>query len=232
MDDYNVSPFNRVPAVVLIIAAAIMGVELVLTAANFGMIGGADGVGWRLRAFQNWSFISEIWNSMLVNRRFPAEDVARLFTYPFIHARFFDAAFATALFIALGKGVSDNLTPWAVVIIFVTSSVCGAIAYGSLVETRVPLSSAFTVNFGLIGAITYIRMLDLKSAGKSQIMAFRLIGMFMVLRLVWGILSMVRGTQQDMQWISELTGFAVGFLATALLEPTGWPKLIALLRRR
>ena len=228
MDDYNVSPFNRVPAVVLMIAAAMVGVELFLSFQTMT----ASGNGMRLITYQKWSFIPEIWQQMLLNRNFQTDDLVRLITYPFIHARLFDALFAAALFVALGKGVSDSLSPWAVIVIFVAAAVSGAIAYGMLIDTRAPLASAFTVNFGLIGSITYVRMLKLREAGDKQILAFRLIGMFMLIRLIWGIYMMLTGGQQDMQWVAELTAFAISFVVTGLLEPKGWPALIALLRRR
>ncbi|MEO8531172.1 MAG: rhomboid family intramembrane serine protease [Deltaproteobacteria bacterium] len=228
MDDYNVSPFNRVPAVILLIAAAIIGIELYVTFKSFGPAGNSV----RLIAYQKWSFVPEIWQHMIGSRDFQSDYLVRLVSYPFIHARLFDALFATALFVALGKGVADSLSPWAVVIIFLTASISGAVAYGTFADTRAPLASAFTVNFGMIGAITYVRMLNLRKAGENQILAFRLIGMFMLIRLIWGIYTMFAGSQQDMQWVAELAAFVASFIVTGLLEPKGWPGLMEALRRR
>jgi rhomboid protease GluP len=232
MDGYNESPFNRIPVVVVVLVLAVLGIELVLSAASGGLIGGPEGVGWRLRAYQTYAFSTTVWDWMIDNRQFPAEYLMQLVTYPFLHPRFFDALLAGALLLALGKGVSDALTPWAVIVIFVVSSVAGAVAYGVFVDTQVALSSAYTPCYGLIGAITYVRWLDLHAAGERQILAFKLIGMFMVFRLVWGIVNLVLGYPQDMQWVAELTGFAVGFLLTFAFEPKGWHLILAKVRSR
>ena len=232
MEDYKVSPFNRIPPVVLAIAALALGIEIVFQLGAAGLIGGASGVGLRIRAYQEWSFVAPYWQQLSAAGRFPPEDMARFVTFSFLHARAFDAFFATALFVALGKGVSDSMTPWAVPVIFIVSSAAGALAYGTFIESNVPLSSLFTVNFGLIGAITYIRALNLKDAGQNQLLALKLIGLFMVFRLVWGIVAAIMGWEQDYQWVSELTGFFVGLLLCFIFEPRGRTVLIEIIRRR
>jgi membrane associated rhomboid family serine protease len=232
MDGYRESPFNRIPALVLVLVLAVLGIELVLSAASNGLIGGPEGVGWRLRAYQDYAFSTRVWNWMIDNRQFPTEHLMRLVTYPFLHPRFFDALLAGAFLLALGKGVSDALTPWAVAVIFVGASIAGAVAYGTFVDTEVALSSAYTPCFGLVGAITYVRWLNLHTAGASQIMAFRLIGVFMLFRLVWGVVNLIMGYPQDMQWVAELTGFATGFLLTFAFEPKGWHLILAKFRSR
>ena len=50
------SPFNAIPPVILILVVAIAAIELTLSAGQAGVAGGAQGVGWRLAALNDYAF--------------------------------------------------------------------------------------------------------------------------------------------------------------------------------
>ncbi|HPD93545.1 MAG TPA: rhomboid family intramembrane serine protease, partial [Pararhodobacter sp.] len=62
--DLNAAPFNRLPWAVWLLILAVLGVEAVLSLADLGLVGGAQGIGWRIAAIQDHAFSSAIQQSM------------------------------------------------------------------------------------------------------------------------------------------------------------------------
>ena len=136
-------------------------------------------------------------------------------------------AFCAALTLALGKFASEFYGSLKVVIIYVLTSIIGAIVFGLIVDGRYPLLGGFTPVYGLIGAYTYALWLRLGQAGENQILAFRLIGVLLVLQLIFGLFF---GSGSG--WIAELSGFAAGFALAIVLAPGGWAALLHRMRQR
>jgi membrane associated rhomboid family serine protease len=213
-------PVNPLPPVVIALFAVIMGIEVMFTAGTQGLLGGPQAIGWRLGAMQGYAFSSEIFQWMLTNNRWPLEHLARFVTYPFIHANFTHALFAGVMVLALGKFVCEVFRGWAVLAVFFGASVGGALIYGLLAGSPVPLVGAFPGVYGLIGAFTYLLWLRLGQEGGPQIRAFALIAFLMGIQLVFGILF---GGSQD--WIADLAGFVLGFALSFAVSPGGFARL-------
>jgi membrane associated rhomboid family serine protease len=221
------SPFNALPAVVVVLALLIVGIEAVFQLANYGIIGGPRGVGWRVAAVEEYGFSSAVLERVLVRGDYSFDMLKRFVTYTFINGQIIQVAFCTALILALGKFTAEYYGSVKVLLIYVVTSVAGATVFGYFVESRYPLLGAFTPVYGLIGAYTYVLWLRLGRAGESQIKAFRLIGFLLMIQLVFGLIF-----GGNSQWISELTGFATGFLLSILLAPGGWNSLVIRMRER
>lgn len=221
------SPFNTLPVVVIILALAIVGVEVVFQLANAGIIGGPRGLGWRLAAIEEFGFAPAVLDRVLVSSDYSFDMLKRFVTYTFINGQIIQVAFCAALILALGKFTAEYYGSLKVLIIYVVTSVAGAIVFGLLVGDNLLLIGAFTPVYGLIGAYTYVLWLRLGSAGENQIMAFRLIGFLLAIQLVFGLIF-----GGNSQWISELTGFFTGFVLSTLLAPGGWASLVRRIRKR
>ncbi|WP_342068867.1 rhomboid family intramembrane serine protease [Yoonia algicola] len=221
------SPFNTLPAVIIALALAIVGIEVVFQLANAGIIGGPRGVGWRIAAIEEFGYSSAVLDRVLVRNEYTFDLLKRFVTYTFINGQIIQVAFCAALILALGKFTAEYYGSIKVLIIYVFTSVAGAVVFGLFVESRYPLLGAFTPVYGLIGAYTYVLWLRLGNAGENQIMAFRLIGFLLAIQLVFGLIF-----GGNSQWISELTGFVTGFLLSTLLAPGGWSSLVERLRER
>lgn len=221
------SPFNALPAVIVVLALLIVGIEVVFQLANYGIIGGPRGVGWRVAAVEEYGFSSAVLERVLVRGDYSFDMLKRFVTYTFINGQIIQVAFCTALILALGKFTAEYYGSVKVLLIYVVTSVAGATVFGYFVENRYPLLGAFTPVYGLIGAYTYVLWLRLGRAGESQIRAFRLIGFLLMLQLVFGLIF-----GGNSQWISELTGFATGFLLSIVLAPGGWNSLVRRMRER
>lgn len=224
--DHNAPPINPLPPVVVILALLIFGVELVLSAAGAGIVGGPAGTGWRLAAIEQFGFYQPIFQWMLETHAVSAEFLMRFVTYPFIHATFTHALFVLVFLLALGKLVGEVLSNWAVLVIFFGAALVGALAYGFVWETRVMLFGGYPSAYGLVGAYTFILWSGL--AGRATgLQAFALIAFLMGIQLVFGLFF---GAGKD--WVAQLAGFVTGFVLAFLVSPGGWQAVLGRLRRR
>ena len=221
------SPFNSVPAVPLLLALVIAGIELMFTAAENGWAGGAAGVGWRAGAFQDYAFAPAVLTEIFERGRGSFDLWKRFVTYPFIHYSFTHSLWACVLLLALGKFVGEIFRPVAFAILFFVTSILGAAIYGVISWQNTALVGAYPGVYGLIGAYTYLMWLTLGKMGENQLKAFQLIGILLGLLLVY---SMLFGSSPT--WIAEVAGFVVGLFIAPLLAPGGWQAFLARMRQR
>lgn len=225
--DHNAPPLNPLPPVVWLLALPIIAMELVLGAGARGLIGGPEAVGWRLAAFQEFAFSGQVFDWMLANGRFPARQMARFVTYPFIHGTFTHALFVLVFLLALGKMVGEVFRAWAVLVIFFGSAIVGALAYGLLLDDPRPLIGGYPAVYGLIGAFTFLLWVRLGATGDNQYRAFTLIGFLLSIQLLFGVLF-----GSGMDWVAEVAGFATGFGLSFVVSPGGWSRVREKLRHR
>ncbi|MCR8546681.1 rhomboid family intramembrane serine protease [Salipiger sp. P9] len=223
---HNEPPLNPMPPVVMALFIVIVGAEAVLSLGAYGFVGGPGAVGWRIDAMERFAFSAPVLQWMIQTGQFPVQHVIRLFSYPFVHGNFTHALFAGVMLLAMGKMVAEALGALRTLAIFFAATLGGALAYGLLLETRMPLIGAFPPVYGLIGAFTYLLWLRLGQMGAQQIRAFSLIGMLLFIQLVFGLIF---GGSQD--WVADLGGFATGFALALVLVPGGWTRLLGKFRR-
>ncbi len=221
------SPINALPPLIIVLTLLIVGIEAVFQLANQGIVGGPRGVGWRISAIEQYGFSSAVLDRVLINNDYSFDMLRRFVTYPFINGQLTQVAFCAALTLALGKFTAEYYGSLKVLALYLVSSICGAIVFGLIVESRVPLYGGFTPVYGLIGAYTYALWLRLGKAGENQLLAFRLIGFLLLIQLIFGLFF---GTGS--QWIAELVGFATGFILSTVLAPGGWASLLKRIRQR
>ena len=223
------SPFNVLPPVVVALTLLILAIEAMFRLADFGIVGGARGVGWRIAALEDYAFSSAVMDRILVNGDYSFDMLKRFVTYPFLYGnnQLTGVAFCAGLTLALGKFTAEYYGGLKVLFLYVATSIAGAVAFGLLVNDNFPLFGGFTPVYGLIGAYTYSLWLKLGSAGKNQLLAFRLIGFLLAIQLIFGLFF-----GGNSQWIAELSGFAAGFALSVLLAPGGWSSLITRMRQR
>ena len=222
-----VSPFNALPPLVVLLALAIVGIEAVFQLANYGIIGGPRGVGWRVAAIEQYGFSPVVLDRVLVSGDYSFEMLRRFVTYTLVNVQLTQVAFCSALILALGKFTSEYYGSVKVVILYLATSIAGAVALGLAVDSNYPLVGAFTPAYGLIGAYTYALWLRLGEAGQNQILAFRLIGFLLLIQLIFGLIF-----GGNNQWISEISGFFAGFILSTILAPGGWSSLVTRMRQR
>lgn len=227
------SPVNAIPPVVIALTAVILVMEAVLQLADFGYIGGPKGLAWRLNTINELGFSTGIWDAIVERGDYRFDRFKRFVTYPYVNAAVTQVAFCAALTLALGKFVAEFYGGFQMLVIYVVASAFGAVMFGLLAWSTFPLYGGFPPVYGLIGAYTYAIWLRLVKAGENQILAFRLIGVLLLIQLIYGVVfGFVAETPPPPTWIAELSGFAGGFGVAILLAPGGWRRMLDRMRQR
>ncbi len=223
--DHNAPPFNPMPPVVWVLFLILMGIEVVFTLGEQGIVGGARAVGWRLGAISDYGFSGVAFDWMVKNGQMPFEYVIRCFSYMFLHGSFTAAIFSGVILLAMSKLVGEVMGQLAVIILFVFSGVFGVVIFGLLAD-QAWLIGAYPSVYGLIGAYTFLLWQRVAGQGMQQLTAFRLIGFLMGIQLIFGIFFV---TGQD--WVAELAGFICGFSLSVIVMPGGIARLRAAIQR-
>lgn len=225
-DHHDPSPVNPLPPAVWLLFIALALPELIFSAGEGGLAGGAGAVGWRLNALNDYAFSNEAFDFMLANGRLLPEHLIRFVTYPFVFGSFTSALFAGVILLAMGKMVGEVLGGFAVILMFVLCGVFGALVF-ALITDEPWLVGAYPSVYGLIGTYTFLYWQRQVVSGGPQGQAFMLIGVLMGIQLIFGIFFQV-----GYAWVGELAGFVAGFALTAFVVPGGMARVLAVLRRR
>lgn len=210
--------FQTLPPLVVGLALLLAGVEAVFQLAAHGVLGGREGIGWRMAAMQGWGFSAPLFDQMVVRREFPAADLARFLSYGAMHASLVHALFAIVLLLALGKAVSERFSATATAVVMAAGMVAGALAYWAVLDGRHLLVGAYPAIYGLLGAFTW--SLWIGSKGKARLLAFRLVALLIGLQVVFGLIE-----ESGNIWVAEAGAFLVGFATAFLVAPDGSERL-------
>lgn len=225
-DPYNAPPVNPLPPVVILLFAAIVVPEALFSLGAQGILGGAEGVGWRLAAVQQYGFSGDIFDWMMQNGRWLPEHLLRFLTYAFVHNSFTGTLFAAVLMLALGKMVGETMGQVAVLVLYFGGSAFGALIYGLFLNDPAWLVGGFPAVYGLIGGYSFLMWQKLADTGQQQLRAFSLIAMLMGIQLVFGVFF-----GPTTQWVADLSGFVFGFAASVFLVPGGLARVLYHMRR-
>lgn len=236
-DPRNTPPLNPLPPVVWLLTLPMIALELVLSLADRGLIGGAGAVGWRAQALSRLAFSPDDWRQALEFGTLDGAGALRLISYPFVHGSSGHALFAVVLLLALGKFVGEVFRFWAVLAVFAAASAAGALAMAAVPGLHQAHYGAYAPVYGLIGAFTWLIWMRLAGSGMSQYRAFTMIGFLLVAQLIFGVVTTVLNIGQgllgvDWSWIADLAGFGVGFAVSSVVSPGGFSRVLARMRAR
>ncbi|MEL6953940.1 MAG: rhomboid family intramembrane serine protease [Pseudomonadota bacterium] len=224
MQDPDASPFNRLPPLVVALAVIIMGVEAMFFLGERGMIA-TDTT--RQFAIRDFGWNDAVFHWMVENGRAPLSELRRLVTYPFLHSDAVHAALVTVFVLALGKQVAEAFGQAVFAVIFMLSSVVGALVLAVLTNSNAWLIGGYPGAYGLIGAFTFLLCYGGATGPWAGRQAFSLIAILAGIGLLFSLLNGEFG-----RLIAELGGFGSGFLACYVLRPGGWRDLLNRLRQR
>ena len=218
---------NPLPPAVVALALGIFAIELVISAGVGGYFGGPSAVGWRIEAIRSFAFFNEMLAYLLETHRYASAEWLRFLTYPFVHLGFTHALMVIVFLLALGKLVGDVFGSLAVLTVFFTSALFGALVFAGLTTSAHPLVGGYPAVYGLIGTYTFLLWVRLGQMGEPQARAFGLIGVLLFIQLIFGLFF---GAGQD--WVAEIAGFLMGFAIAPALAPGGFRRLLDRLRQR
>jgi len=226
-DGYDTSPFNPVPAVVWLLVLPIAAMELVLSAGEGGLAGGAMGVGWRQDAFQRFALAPAMLRQMIDTGQWNPDFLMRFLTYGFVHLSPVQALFGGIFTLALGKFVAEVFRPWAVLAVFFGAQIVAGVVYSLVPYTQFALVGAYPAAYGLIGAFTFILSARLGAVNANRARAFGMIGFLIGIQLVF---ALIYGGTWDLA--AKIVGFATGFVMSFVVAPGGPAYLLARMRQR
>ena len=226
--DHNAPPLNPLPPIVWILALPIIAMEVVLSLAEAGLVGGGQGFAWRAQAVETFGLFPQLLQYQWETGGYPLEELHRLASYVIVHGSFTHALFAVVMLLALGKMVAEVFRWWGVVIVFLGSAIVGGAVYGLLIPgLTTQLIGAFPAVYGLIGAFTFLIWTRLAMVGANRLRAFSLIGALLFFQFVFGMLF---GAGWD--WVADVAGFVAGFLLSFVVSPGGFRRVMDQLRQR
>lgn len=158
---------NPIPPLILALFVVAMGVEVMFQLGTRGIIGGPSAVGWRQAALTDYGFQGQYARFMVETGQLQPEFLLRFVSYPFVHLSFTQALIAGVMLLALGKFVGEIMHPFAVFVLYVLSTVGGALAMWALAGTANGCSAASPV-YGLIGGFTYLLWVRLGAVGQAR----------------------------------------------------------------
>lgn len=227
---HHASPFNALPPVIVVLSLAMLAVEVVLGLADAGMIGGPQGIGWRQRAFADYSLWKPVMMPALEAGVYPLDVLWRFVTYSFINSDFTGMIFPVVILLAVGKFVGEAYSTPALFATWLLSAIGAGLVF-LLVQPRtsmVPLAGGMPATYGLIGALTFLLWQQARWQGQPPVKAFRLIGMLTGFQLL--VLAAFGGSWTYV--VAELSGFAIGFALGFVLAPGRWQALLRQIRGR
>ncbi len=225
--DHNASPLNPLPPVLIALAIVMGLIEIAFQLGTRGLIGGPQAIGWRLEAAQNFGFVDALWQQALATQTWPVDTIQRLITYPFVHQNATHAIFGIALLVAIGNFSAKVFSGTALMVVFMASSVIGAIAHGVIMNTQWALLGAYPPLYGFLGLMTWTLWIIARREGTNPWLAFRLVGILVALQVFFYFAFGGANTLA-----SEVAGFLTGFTLAPILIPGGLSTLRTKLRER
>lgn len=228
MQDHNAPPLNPLPWIVWAIALPIIALELVVSLAGGGFLGGQSGVGWRLQAIERFAFAPNELRQMIEIGAYRTDALLRLLTYPLVHLSTVHAVFVVVILLALGKMVGEVFRWWAVLLVFFGSAAVAALVFTFVLPgVNQALIGGYPAVYGLIGGFTFLLWVNLAAVGANKYRAFTMIGFLLGVQLLFGLLF-----GGGWEWVADIAGFATGFLMSFIVSPGGWSRVVAKMRQR
>lgn len=185
-----------------------VGIELVLLAADYGVLGGKQ---WRQIAYQNGAF----WAGLLHNWRpnYAAQPYTMFLSYAFLHGGPLHMLGNMLTLWLLARTILIRVGLFGFVLIYILAIVGGGAGFGVLARSASPMVGASGALFGLVGAILFWRWSDDRTSGNGHWPTFKTIAGLAILNLIlWLAMNRV------LAWETHLGGFIAGWAVAAALQ--------------
>ncbi len=189
--------------------------ELVLSAADFGIIGTAQ---WRGLAFQYGGF----WQGLLGDwqANYVAQPYVMFLSYGFLHGGIIHFSVNMFTLFSIGKLVIQQVGQGWFLVIYFGSMLGGGAGFALLSQSIQPMIGASGALFGLAGAIVAWEVRRRARAKMPMWPIFQVILFLGALNLVlWWVMH------GQLAWETHLGGFVIGWILALLIDRrSGWMK--------
>ncbi|MDB5661590.1 MAG: rhomboid family intrarane serine protease [Cypionkella sp.] len=201
---------RRGQIVLIALILACMLPEIILLAADFGLMGSPR---WRPLAYQYGAF----WAGLLHGWRpnFAAQPITMFLTHAFLHTGPLHLIGNMLALAALGQAILERHGAGRFLLVYIAAALGGGAAFGLLSYSAVPMVGASGAIFGLAGAQLVWRWQDQLAAGLRRLQSLAelcggMVGLVVINLLMWWIQGGL------VAWQTHLGGTLIGAIVAAL----------------
>lgn len=197
------------PLSVWVIIALCVVIELMLAANDHGLFGPPRG---RNLAYEVGAF----WPGLLTNWQpnYALQPVLMFFSYSLLHGGLLHLGMNMLTLASLGHGVCARVGQWRFVVIYIVSAAGGALVYGLLTESGLPMVGASGALFGLAGAILAWIWEDEATLSSALIEVGRVLFLLVAINVI-----MFVALSGSLAWETHLGGFLAGWILGIAFHP-------------
>lgn len=206
---------GRVQPVVWLFAGLFVGIELLLTLGDIGVLG--RDLRWRM--YELFAFWDVYFDAAVSGQQVSAQLYWSFVTHAFFHGGLLHLAMNTAVFLALGSHLGRAVGEQAMLALFFGTAIGGALVFGIVADTGfrfIPMVGASGALFGFLGAIKRWEWRYISTHKLPKQRFWRTIG---ALLLVNVLLSVGLGGGPGVAWEAHLGGFLAGWALAGLMHP-------------
>ncbi|MCY3878419.1 MAG: rhomboid family intramembrane serine protease [Rhodobacteraceae bacterium] len=200
--------FGRVPATVLLLAAAVGAVEVILAVLELNLWEIPQLAYPRVEAVKALSFDSQLFRTQFELGFIFDSASLRLVTFPFIHLNFIHSLFSVVFILVLGSLLCRLVHAMLLPTTFFLASAAGALGFALLPGSEFPLLGATPGYLGILGLLGGLLLMMHGRENPAATPAMVAFPFFLMgLKLVQDVAVGIPG-----YWSAHAVGFAVGLL--------------------
>ena len=180
-------------------------------------IGPVEGLRWEV--FKKLAFFDIYFEAVRQGVDVPWNFWTSFVTYAFLHGGLLHLAMNGVFFLSVGGMLARVIGPARFLVLFIVTSISGALIFGLLADSRAPMVGASGALFGFIGALKAWEWKYIRQTGESARSFWRTIAALTVMNVALALLTQLMPQVGELAWQAHLGGFVGGFLIAPLLAP-------------
>lgn len=192
------------PAFVWVLVGLLAAIEIILSAADSGLIGAPR---WRSMAI----FLGAFWPPILAEGAsglYPGQREAMFLTHAFLHANMLHMVMNAVILLSLGKAIGERAGALRTLLLFALSAVAGGLAFWLISISDGPMIGASGAAFGFFGLWNAWDFLRRRRRGASLRPVLGTIVGLVVVNVVLFVFL-----EGGLAWEAHLGGYLMGWLA-------------------
>ncbi len=192
---------DRVPGALWLLVGAMAAVELVLSAADRGILPGD--LRW-------WALLhGAFWRQLLegVPPVYPGQGTVMFLSHAFLHGGFFHLVMNGVVLLALGKLVAQQAGSAAMLLLFAVSAIGGGIGFALLGQGEAPMVGASGAVFGFLALWQYWEAQARRARGLTLQPVFATVAALAAANVALAVLL-----EGALAWQAHLGGFVAGLV--------------------
>lgn len=200
---------------IIALTLVFVAIELVFQLSDMGIL--TQGLRWE--AYTKFSFYAPWFDDMLAGRPSPPQTSWNMLTYAFLHGSMTHLLMNCGAFLGLGLVTLRIFGLRLFALFFVVTAVGGALAFGLMSNSDMPMVGVSGVVFGLIGVLKYAELAFIRhQGGRYRPVALRKYASSLAVLAAVNV-AIAWLLKDIMAWETHLGGFIAGWIAAWWVVP-------------